>query len=106
MKVNCTTAVCLIALSAFLSDAVAQEGSSVHGLVGLRPLPRTARMDHGHNHGGSWAGTPTFEEQKLNTFPHGDGRGRPVGPETDPHSILGFTKWVIQEIKVSPEEMQ
>ena len=66
MKVNCTTAVCLIALSAFLADAVAQEGSSVHGLVGLRPLPRTARMDHGHNHGGSWAGTPTFEEQKGN----------------------------------------
>lgn len=35
----------------------------------------------------------------LNTFPHETGRGRPVGPETDPHSILGFTKWLIQEIK-------
>ncbi len=35
----------------------------------------------------------------LNTFPHEDGRGRPVGPETDPHSILGFTKWLINEIK-------
>jgi len=23
-----------------------------HGLVGLRPLPRTAEMEHGHNHGG------------------------------------------------------
>ena len=21
-------------------------------------------MDHGHNHGGSWAGTPTFAEQQ------------------------------------------
>ena len=35
----------------------------------------------------------------LNTFPHGTGRGRPVGPESDPHSVLGFTKWLIQEIK-------
>ena len=40
----------------------------------------------------------------LNTFPHGDGRGRPVGPETDPHSVLGFTKWLIQEIKMTPQE--
>lgn len=37
----------------------------------------------------------------LNTFPHETGRGRPVGPETDPHSILGFTKWLIKEIKMS-----
>jgi hypothetical protein len=40
----------------------------------------------------------------LNTFPHGSGRGRPVGPETDPHSILGFTKWLIQEIKGVPDK--
>jgi len=36
----------------------------------------------------------------LNTFPHADGRGRPVGPETDPHSVLGFAKWLINEIKM------
>ena len=47
-----------------LSGARAQEQNASHGLVGLRPLPRTAAMDHGHNHGGSWAGTPTFEEQQ------------------------------------------
>jgi hypothetical protein len=35
----------------------------------------------------------------LNTFPHGCGRGRPVGPETDPHSTTGFTKWLLEEIK-------
>lgn len=35
----------------------------------------------------------------LNLFPHLSARQRPVGPETDPHSNLGFTKWVIQEIK-------
>jgi len=35
----------------------------------------------------------------LNTFPHAHGRGRPVGPESDPHSILGFTKWLLHEIK-------
>lgn len=38
----------------------------------------------------------------LNTFPHDQGRGRPVGPESDPHSVLGFTKWLIQEIKGIP----
>ncbi|MEO1523864.1 MAG: hypothetical protein AAFX06_00430 [Planctomycetota bacterium] len=35
----------------------------------------------------------------LNTFPHAHGRGRPVGPESNPHSVLGMTKWLIQEIK-------
>lgn len=35
----------------------------------------------------------------LNTFPHAHGRGRPVGPESDPHSVLGFTKWLIKEIR-------
>ncbi|MCE5278316.1 MAG: hypothetical protein ABFD92_20890 [Planctomycetaceae bacterium] len=35
----------------------------------------------------------------LNTFPNEHGRGRPVGPESDPHSVLGFTKWLIREIK-------
>ncbi len=38
----------------------------------------------------------------LNLFPHAHGRGRPVGPESDPHSNLGFTKWLIEEIKGSP----
>jgi len=36
----------------------------------------------------------------LNIFPHGSGRMRPVGPESDPHSKLGFTKWLIEEIKM------
>ena len=40
----------------------------------------------------------------LNTFPHAHGRGRPVGPESDPHSVLGFTKWLIQEIKMAPQQ--
>ncbi len=35
----------------------------------------------------------------LNTFPHHTGRGRPVGPESDPHSVLGLTRWLIEEIK-------
>jgi hypothetical protein len=45
-------------------NAASGEPTRAHGLVGLRPLPRTKEMDHSHNHGGSWAGTPTFEEQK------------------------------------------
>ena len=36
----------------------------------------------------------------LNTFPHESARNRPVGPETDPDSTLGFTKWLIEEIKM------
>lgn len=40
----------------------------------------------------------------LNTFPHHTGRGRPVGPESDPHSVLGFTKWLIEEIKKEPSD--
>lgn len=35
----------------------------------------------------------------LNLFPNESGRGRPVGPESDPHSDLGFTKWMIEQVK-------
>jgi hypothetical protein len=52
------------------------------------------------------AGLPKHDPKMhyyLNTFPNGTGRGRPVGPESDPHSILGFTKWLIEEIKM-PEK--
>lgn len=38
----------------------------------------------------------------LNLFPNESGRGRPVGPESDPHSDLGFTKWVIEQVKGNP----
>jgi hypothetical protein len=49
------------------------------------------------------AGLPKHHPQMhyyLNIFPHGSGRMRPVGPESDPHSKLGFTKWLIEEIKM------
>jgi hypothetical protein len=39
----------------------------------------------------------------LNIFPNESGRMRPCGPETDPHSNLGFTKWLIEEIKMPTE---
>lgn len=39
----------------------------------------------------------------LNIFPYQHGRRCPVGPETDPHSSLGFTKWLIEEIKMPPD---
>lgn len=57
-------AVGLIALTLLATHSESEEANTTHGLVGLRPLPRTAEMDHKSNHGGSWAGTPTFEEQK------------------------------------------
>lgn len=37
----------------------------------------------------------------LNAFPHG-GCKRPVGPESDPRSNLGMTKWLIREIRSEP----
>lgn len=49
------------------------------------------------------AGLPKHDPKMhyyLNTFPNGEGRWRPVGPESDPHSTLGFTKWLIEEIKM------
>ncbi len=49
------------------------------------------------------AGLPKHQPRMhyyLNTFPHAHGRGRPLGPESDPHSVLGMTKWLIQEIKM------
>ncbi len=54
----------IVRLSA-LGTIAAQLGAAPvgHGLVGLRPLSRSAELDHGHNHGGSWAGTPTYQEQ-------------------------------------------
>jgi len=48
------------------TNGAAEESTLEHGLVGLRPLPRTKEMDLSHNHGGSWAGTPTFAEQQGN----------------------------------------
>ena len=35
----------------------------------------------------------------LNAFPHGCGNTRPVGPESNPDSYLGFAKWLIQEME-------
>lgn len=66
MRNKCLTVwVAMVALVGSWPDGMrAGEPGMGGGDVGLRPLPRTAEMDHGHNHGGSWAGTPTFEEQK------------------------------------------
>ncbi|MDT8389048.1 MAG: hypothetical protein RRC34_00880 [Lentisphaeria bacterium] len=53
------------------------------------------------------AGLPKHDPKMhyyLNIFPHESGRMRPAGPETDPHSKLGFTKWLIEEITMSPVE--
>ena len=66
IKINCPLVPSLMMLTPLLSNAESEEGSSTHGLVGLRPLPRTAEIDHGHSYGGSWADTPTFDEQKGN----------------------------------------
>ena len=50
-------------LNSVVVSAVAAEESQTHGLVGLRPLPRTEE-DWKASHGGSWHGTPTYEVQK------------------------------------------
>ena len=50
-------------LNSSVVSAVPAEESRTHGLVGLRPLPRTEE-DWKASHGGSWHGTPTYEAQK------------------------------------------
>ena len=65
---NGNTLIALLPLLAFCCmTAGAQDDADTngHGLVGLRPLSRDER-DHRANHGGSWAGTPTYAEQKGN----------------------------------------
>ena len=53
-----------VALVVLPGVRAAQTGSArSSGFVGLRPLPRYSK-DLKSNHGGSWAGLPTFEEQK------------------------------------------
>ena len=56
-----------VLLICVITSAVSAEETRTHGLVGLRPLPRTER-DWKANHGGSWQGTPTYEVQK-GTYP-------------------------------------
>ncbi len=40
----------------------------------------------------------------INAFPHACGSSIPVGPESDPNSILGYTKWLIQELNPGMEQ--
>lgn len=50
------------------------------------------------------AGLPKYHSKMhyyLNAFPHACGENRPVGPESNPSSYLGMTKWLIQEVKQS-----
>ncbi len=65
LTIKALTGVALtMALSLIMNNSVAADAAErAHGLVGLRPLPRTV-ADHKSNHGGSWAGTPTSYAQK------------------------------------------
>jgi len=56
----------VVAGALFLTGSYSQAKTEEHGLVGLRPLSRTAELDHGRSHGGSWDGTPTYADQKGN----------------------------------------
>ena len=63
---NGNTLIALLPLLAFCWTTAGDQDdahTNVHGLVGLRPMYRDQR-DHRANHGGSWAGTPTYAEQK------------------------------------------
>lgn len=51
------------------------------------------------------AGLPKRHPQMhyfINAFPHA-GCKRPVGPESDPHSNLGLTKWLMEELEASAD---
>jgi len=60
------TILAAVAGALFLAGCCSQPKTKEHGLVGLRPLSRTAELDHGRDHGGSWDGTPTYADQKGN----------------------------------------
>jgi len=53
MKFRFVVTLWLMAITPFGSYAVPEDEQPSHGLVGLRPLHRTAKMDHGHNYGES-----------------------------------------------------
>lgn len=62
-RLKATTMLLGILLVCVITGTVSGQQTRTHGLVGLRPLPRY-ESDLKSNHGGSWAGMPTFEEQK------------------------------------------
>ena len=55
----------VIAVGGEATETMSKQSYKPHGLIGLRPLPRDER-DWTSNHGGSWANTPTYAEQKGN----------------------------------------
>jgi hypothetical protein len=54
-----------------------------------------------------WAAGLPIQHDKmtyyLNLFPFWCGADRPVGPESDPNSMLGYTKWLIEQVKPESE---
>jgi len=47
------------------------------------------------------AGLPKYSKYMhyyMNAFPFACGNTRPIGPETDAHSVLGLAKWLIQQV--------
>ena len=62
-RLKVTKTLLYLMLNCVIASAVSAEESQTHGLVGLRPLPRT-QEDWKASHGGSWQGTPTYEAQK------------------------------------------
>jgi hypothetical protein len=59
-----------LAVSALLVGCIgvcaeSNDTKKTHGYVGLRPLPRN-EADLKANHGGPWAGMPTYDAQKGN----------------------------------------
>ena len=49
------------------------------------------------------SGIPKFSNNMfyyLNAFPFGCGVSRQIGPETDPYSIAGETKWLIEQVSI------
>ncbi len=52
------------------------------------------------------AGLPKYHKNMiydLNAFPHDCGSSRPVAPESDPESVAGLCKWLIEQVKFKRE---
>jgi hypothetical protein len=99
-QMNCKLMILIFVLAA--TALAAQENRSK---VGIWPWPRDSVHEMtGSGRVASWKpGIGNYDAMlkadDYKAFPHGCGSQRPVGPESDPYSYLGFARWLIQELE-------
>jgi len=88
-------------------NQVNTQGDSLEYVLYYGPFKGKDCDDYTPNLFKSWlsqfwhAGLPKYEKRMiyhLNAFKYGCGASRPIAPESDPYSVLGCTKWLIEEL--------